>query len=120
MAPLDDFGNSIQIRLAMFRISLHAPADIIHAIGHREHRGSLGDHGFFQSLQTQLGRFAALAGVDEADLAFRKSHQGVVLDDFGIVPCRRNAVAQERHGVAVAEGEILRRQRGQRKSGGKQ
>ena len=120
LTPINDLRDTVQIGLPMFRIRLHAPANIIHPIGNSEHRRSFGNDCLVQTLKTELGRFAAFTSVDEADFALWKSHQRVVLDDSRIIPCRRNAIAQKGHGVTVAEGEFIRTQRGQRESENKQ
>ena len=103
----DDGADAVEILLFTLRIGLGAPADVVHSEGHRDHRGAFVEDIALQPVHRAGGGIPALPRIEKAHRPLRITHQGIVLHDPGVAPGRRDAVSQERDGIAILK-EIVR------------
>src|SRR5262245_56013242 len=103
--------DRVEVDLFVLLVRPQAPADVVDAVGDREHSRRVREDIAFEPLQPARRRVAAPAGVDEAHLALGVAQERVVLDVLAVGAGGRDAVAEEDDGVAVLQGEVDRRGR---------
>lgn len=117
LASIDQLADRGEVFLFVAFIRFEAPADVVDAVSDGEDGCARVEDGALQAVERGFDGFAALAGIDEADLAFGKAQQGVGFDHFAVVAGGGNAVAEEDDGIAVAESKVRAAADGEAKEG---